>query len=104
MHTRMRAHPCIRARCVRWLDAAWGVAMCRIVVSYTPFALLLAVNLCFVDRCFDSWVLLGLFCLLRAAHTTVPQAVGMWNLSPHAADVVQVSVVFVGCFITAVHG
>ena len=51
--------------------------MCTIIVSFTRvyragvwfgfvrFALLLAVVLCWVARCFGSWVLLGLFCLLR---------------------------------------
>ena len=31
--------------------------------GFVRFALLLAVVLFWVDRCFDSWVLLGLFCL-----------------------------------------
>ena len=31
-------------------------------------ALLLAVILCWVDRCFGSWVLLGFFSLLRVTH------------------------------------
>ena len=51
--------------------------MNRVIVSFTRvdcvgvwfgfvrFALLLAVVLCWVARCFGSWVLLGLFCLLR---------------------------------------
>ena len=54
--------------------------MCRIVVPFTRvyragvwfgivrLALRLAVVLCWVDRCFDSWVLLGLLCLVRATH------------------------------------
>ena len=33
--------------------------------GFLRFALLLAVVLCWVDRYFDSWVLLGLFCLHR---------------------------------------
>ena len=58
---------------MRWLDAGWGVAMCRIIVSFARVyhvnfffgfsrsALLLAVVLCWVDCCFDSCtcVLLG---------------------------------------------
>ena len=52
--------------------------MCRILVSFASVyhvgvwfgfvrsALLLAVVLCWVDRCFDSQVLLGLLCNLRA--------------------------------------
>ena len=54
----------------------WGVAMYRIVESFTwvyrgvwfgsiRFALFLAVVLSWIGRCLDSWVLLGLFCLLR---------------------------------------
>ena len=51
--------------------------MCKIAMSFARvyragvwfgfvrFALFLAVVLCWVDRWFDSWVLLGLFCLLR---------------------------------------
>ena len=73
-------HTCMRRVCVDLLDAAWGVGMCRIVVSVTRvyrvgvlfglvrFALLLADVLCWVDRCFDSWVLLGLLCLLRVTY------------------------------------
>ena len=33
--------------------------------GFVRFALLLAVILCLVDRCFASWELLGFFCLLR---------------------------------------
>ena len=69
--------------CVDLLDTAWGVAMCRIVVSFTRVyrvgvafsfvrvALLLAVVLCWVDHCCDSWVLLTLFCLLRVTRTVM---------------------------------
>ena len=41
--------------------------VCRVGIwcGFVRFALLLAVVLCWVDRCFDSWLLLGLFCLLR---------------------------------------
>ena len=34
-------------------------------IGFVRFALLLAVVFCWVDRCFASWVLLGLLCLLR---------------------------------------
>ena len=37
------------------------------------FALLVAVVLCWVDRCFDSWVLLGLCCILRVTHPASPR-------------------------------
>ena len=36
--------------------------------GFVRFALLLAVGLCWVGRRLDSWVLLGLFCLLRVLH------------------------------------
>ena len=68
----------VRHACVDLLDAAWGIAMCRmgllcILRAYrvgvwfgsVRFALLIVVVICWVDRCFDSWVLLGLICLLR---------------------------------------
>ena len=35
---------------------------------FVRFALLLAVIFCWDDRCFDSWVLLALVCLLRVTH------------------------------------
>ena len=41
-------------------DGAW--------FSFVRFALLLAVVLCWVDRCLEFWVLLGFFCLVRVAH------------------------------------
>ena len=55
-----RAHPCVRATCVLLHDAAWGVAICRIIVPYARVyrigvwvgfvrsALLLADVLCWV--------------------------------------------------------
>ena len=66
--------------CVDSLDVGWGLPTCRIIVSFTRVnrdgvcfglvrsALLLAVVLCWVDRCFDSWMLLALLCLLRVTH------------------------------------
>ena len=39
----------------------------KVWFGFVTFALLLAVVLCWVDHSFDSWVLLGLFCLLRIA-------------------------------------
>ena len=72
----------VRRVCVDVLDAVWGVGMCRTVASFTRvyrvgvwfgfvrFALLLAVVLSWVARCFDSRVLLGLFCLLRVLNQT----------------------------------
>ena len=42
-------------------------------LGFISFALLLAVVLCWVDRCFESWVLLGLHCLLRVTHQA-----GIW--------------------------
>ena len=73
----------VRRACVDLLDAAWGVGLLchrrgcialedglvslathvsmHDAFSYR-FALLLAVDLCWVDRGFDSWVLLGLLC------------------------------------------
>ena len=47
-------------------------SVCRIGVwfDFVRFAFLLAVILCGVDRCFGSWVLLGLFCLLRVTQCT----------------------------------
>ena len=30
----MRPHRCVRETCVRWLDAAWGVGICTIIVSF----------------------------------------------------------------------
>ena len=66
-----------------WTWSPWThAAMCRIIVSFTRvyrvgvwlgfvrFALLLAVVLYWVDPCFGSWVLLGLFCLLRVSCNT----------------------------------
>ena len=59
------------------VDFFFGSFCGRMVVSFTrvyrvgglfgfvSFARLLAVVLCWVDRCFDSWAFLGLFCLLR---------------------------------------
>ena len=66
----------MRQVCVGLLDAAWGLATCRIVASdrdgvwfrFIRFALLHAVVFCWVSRCFGSWVLLGFFCLLRVTH------------------------------------
>ena len=64
--------------CGAFLDASCGLAVYRIVVAvmwvyrdgvwfgFITSALLLAVVLCWVDRYFCSWVLLGSFCLLRA--------------------------------------
>ena len=55
--------------------------MCRIIVSFARVyrvgvwlgfvrsSLLLAVDLCWVDCCFDSWVLLGLLCFLRVTQS-----------------------------------
>ena len=37
-------------------------------VGFVRFALLLAAVLCLGDRCSDSWVFLGLLCLLREGH------------------------------------
>ena len=60
----------MRHVCGDLLDAARGLAVCRIIVFFTwvcrdgvwfgfvRSALLLAVVLCWVDHCFDSWVLL----------------------------------------------
>ena len=52
-------------------------------------ALRLAAVLCFVDRCFGSWVLLGLLCLLRVTPLSsdldlidVSPLHGVWRL-PH---------------------
>ena len=62
------------------------VQMCWIVVSvarvyrvgvwfgFVRSALLLAVVLCWVDCCFDSWVLLGLLCFLRVTPHVQPAA------------------------------
>ena len=73
----------VRHVCIDLLDAAWGVAMCRIVATCTRvyrvgvwlgvlrFAPLLAIVLSWVDRCFDSWVLLDLFYLLRVTRMHV---------------------------------
>ena len=36
-------------------------------LSFVRFALPLAVVLCWADRCFGYWVLLGLLCLLRVS-------------------------------------
>ena len=110
----------MRHVCVDILDAARGVAMCRIVLSFSRvyrvgvwfgfvrFALLLAVVLGWVNRYFDSWVLLGLFCLFRVKHHTHippprPQAVacmcvtvaahsGGHHLQPHTTTRVCVVV------------
>ena len=49
--------------------------------GFVSFALLLAVVLCWVDRCFGSSVLPGSFCLLRATHVCAGAA-ALW----HAAD------------------
>ena len=51
--------------------------------GFVRIALLLAVILCWVDRCFDSWVLLGFFCLLRVTH---PAAESKFNVD-HASEV-----------------
>ena len=62
--------------------------MCRIIVSFTRvhcvgvwfgfvrLALLLAIVLFWVPRCFGSWVLLGLFCLLRATQPIMVDQTG----------------------------
>jgi len=59
------------------INCAHMTPQCMIIVSFTRvyrdgvwfgcvgFAPLLAIVLCWVDGCFGSWVLLGLFCLLR---------------------------------------
>ena len=69
--------------------------MCRIIVSATRvyrigvlcgfirFALLLAVVLCLVDRCFDSWVLLGLLCLLRRTRAPVGSVLPARTVAQH---------------------
>ena len=38
--------------------------------GFVRFALLLAVVLCWVARCFGSWVLLAFFCLHRVTYAT----------------------------------
>ena len=38
-------------------------------LGFIRFALPRATVLCWVDRCVGSWVLQGLFCLLRVAHS-----------------------------------
>ena len=47
--------------------------------GFVRLALLLVVILCWVDRCFDSWVLLRLFCLYRV--TDSPHAILSVNLA-----------------------
>ena len=88
----------VRHVCVDLLHAGWGVAMCRMVVSFTRvyrvgvwfgfvrFALLLAVVLCWVDRCFDSWVLLGLLCLLRVTPIATRDDSSLTPTSNHRAE------------------
>ena len=53
----VRARPRVRATCVRCLDAAWGVAICRIILSLRG---------CVALEC--GLVSLGLRCFLRLAH------------------------------------
>ena len=53
----VQPRPCVRVTCVRWLDAAWGVTICRII--------------CLLRGCVAlayGLVSLGLHCFLRLAH------------------------------------
>ena len=73
----VRARPCVRATCVRLLDAAWGVTNCRIILSFARVcrigvwfgfvgsALLLAVGTCVALSC---EAMRGLCSFLRVTH------------------------------------
>ena len=50
-------------------DYSTRLSRVEVWFRFVRFALLLVVVLCWVARCFGSWVLLGLFCLL---HVTPP--------------------------------
>ena len=56
-------------------------------LGFVRFALLLAVVLCWVDRCFDSWMLLALLCLLRVTH--IHRCSGVCNQPLQASDAVK---------------
>ena len=76
--------------CLRWILGVAGLVLdppcnthklrvshVEVWLYFVRFALLLAVVLSWVARCFGSWVLLGLFCLLRVPHrlnTPVPRS------------------------------
>ena len=54
--------------------------------GFVRFALLLAVVLCWVDRCFESWVLLGLLCLLRVTPIATRDDSSLTPTSNHRAE------------------
>ena len=60
-------------------------------LGFVRFAALLAVVLCCVDRCFGSWVLLGLFCLDRATQTSERETPrrGRTNQQTHGRNPIQ---------------
>ena len=85
-----------------WL-VAWGLCVCMLIRSSTvwllPFTLLqplgpltlgygttnqlrLAVVVCWIDPCFGSWALLGLFYLLRVTHHESSTHHDRFKLSP----------------------
>ena len=82
----------MRHVCVDLLDATRGLAVCRSTVSFTwvyrdgiwnsfiKSEPLLAVGLCWAHRCLGSWVLLGLFCLLRVTHSQEDNAISLPSL------------------------
>ena len=49
-----------------------GVYRVGVWFGFVRSALLLAVVLCLVDCCFDSWVLLGLLCFLHVTQCDAP--------------------------------
>ena len=80
----VRPRPCVRETCMRLLDAAWGVAVCKIILSFVRVcrvgvwfhfvwsALLLAVGTCAV-LLFGA--LPGLSCFLRVTQSHVKVAI-----------------------------
>ena len=55
-------------------------------LDFVKFALLLAVVLCWVDRCFGFWVLLGSFCLLHVTHFLPVCCRDLHNYGMYASD------------------